>query len=300
MIVNRSIGNYTWVDINTPSEEEVESLVLTYNIDQSVAKDLVYPTPKQQARELEEMFYAVIHIPAFRHSHTSENPQEIDCVIKKDSLISTRYDSIDALHLYAKQSEVADILKNGKDTHPFFGLMKEIYNSLFNELYYIEDWIKDIEQNIFQGKEKEMVMAISSVSRNLLNFERIVMPHKAIWQTILASSKEMFGKKFESEAQNLLEDWERLALFEKNLAEMISEIRETNNSMLSTKQNEIMKVLTIMAFITFPLSLIAAIFGMNTKSIPIIGLPHDFWLVIGIMLVATLAMFTFFRYKKWI
>lgn len=300
MIVNRSIGNFIWVDLSSPTEEEAESLVLAHRVDPRVAKDLIYPTPKQQTREFDDSIYAVLHIPSFKHSHSIDTRQEIDCVITKDTLITARYDSIDALHNYAKTAEVADILKNGDTIHPFFGLMKEIYASLFNELYYIEDWLRDIERNVFQGKEREMVIALSDVSRNLLNFERIVSPHKAIWQTLLATSKEKFGRKFEMEAQSILEDWERLFLFERSLASMASEIRETNNSLLSTKQNEVMKVLTILAFVTFPLSLIAAIFGMNTKYIPLVGRDGDFWMVMVIMCIATIAMFGFFKFKKWL
>ena len=61
-----------------------------------------------------------------------------------------------------------------------------------------------------------------------------------------------------------------------------------------------MKVLTIMAFITFPLSVIASIFGMNTKTLPIVGVPHDFWIIMGIMVFATIMFFALFKYKKWL
>ena len=77
-------------------------------------------------------------------------------------------------------------------------------------------------------------------------------------------------------------------------------LRETNNSLLTTKQNEVMKVFTIMAFVIFPLSLVAGIFGMNTAYIPIVGLPGDFWMVMGIMVVLGVLFLSFFMYKKWL
>jgi magnesium transporter len=80
----------------------------------------------------------------------------------------------------------------------------------------------------------------------------------------------------------------------------LHELRETNNSLLSTKQNEVMKILTIMAFITFPLSLFASIFGMNTVYLPIVGNQYDFWIITGGMVIATVAFFTFFKKKKWL
>jgi magnesium transporter len=300
MIVARTLLNQNWIDVSSPTKEDVDALMLSYNIGPSIARDLLSPTPKQQTRGYDDSFYAVIHIPIFGRNENGSESQEVDCVITENSLVTVRYDSIDALHYFAKQMEASEILGNQDEVHPLFGMMKEVYKHLGHELASIEGWLGDIEHKIFQGQEKEMVISISAVARHLLSFRRIVAPHFDVWQNLHNLSKQKFGDEFGRETHLLIEEVKRLVATAENLTEMVSELRETNNSMLSTKQNEIMKVLTIMAFVTFPLSLIAAIFGMNTSFIPLIGLPYDFWLVIGIMLCATLAMFTFFRYKKWI
>ena len=70
--------------------------------------------------------------------------------------------------------------------------------------------------------------------------------------------------------------------------------------MVSTKQNEVMKGLAIMAFVTFPLSLIATIFGMNTHYLPIVGMRGDFWVIIGAMLFLTACFFWYFKRKRWL
>ena len=60
----------------------------------------------------------------------------------------------------------------------------------------------------------------------------------------------------------------------------------------------VMKTLTIMALVTFPLSLIAAIFGMNTRILPIVGKPNDFWIIMGIMLILKFVMFIYFKIRR--
>ena len=69
--------------------------------------------------------------------------------------------------------------------------------------------------------------------------------------------------------------------------------------MLTTKQNETIKTLTIMAFITFPLTLFSSMFGMNTEGTPIIGHQYDFWIIIAVMCTVAVFFFAFFKYKKW-
>jgi Mg2+ and Co2+ transporter CorA len=61
-----------------------------------------------------------------------------------------------------------------------------------------------------------------------------------------------------------------------------------------------MKTLTIMAFVTFPLTLISSVFGMNTSYLPLIGVQGDFWIVIGIMSLLAVSFFIFFRLKRWL
>lgn len=301
MITNRSSMNQSWTDLNSPTKEEVDSLVLSQDIDPIIAKDLLTPTPTQHALSAGEAIYAVLYVPAFKHSHTlSSNSQEIDFIISAKGVTTVRYDSIDALHYFAKQIEVEEILHKGQSYHIFFRMINVIYKSMTDELAYIEDWMKEIEKNIFEGYEKDMVFAISNVGKNLLNFKRITDPHYEVFQFIKNVGGEKFGNEFQIETESLINEWQRLVKRLNNQIDLMVELRETNNSMLSTKQNEIMKIFTILAFVTFPLSLIASIFGMNTAHIPIVGWPNDFWIVIGIMFIMSLAMFAYFKYKKWI
>ena len=111
--------------------------------------------------------------------------------------------------------------------------------------------------------------------------------------------KQFFGVEFIYHIKSISGEYYKLHDEIRVLRESLAELRATNNSLLTTKQNEIMKVLTIMAFVTFPLSVIASIFGMNTKTLPIVGNPYDFWIIMGIMGFATVVFFALFKYKKW-
>jgi magnesium transporter len=99
---------------------------------------------------------------------------------------------------------------------------------------------------------------------------------------------------------SLLGEYERVRHTLEHLREWLQELRETNNSLLSTKQNDIMKNLTVMAFITFPLTLFSSLFAIDARHKPIVGMPYDFWIILGIMLVTAAAFFGLFKYKKWL
>ena len=61
-----------------------------------------------------------------------------------------------------------------------------------------------------------------------------------------------------------------------------------------------MRILTIMALLTFPLALFVAIFDIDATSNPIIGLPYDFWIILGAVLTIGTGMLLYFKHRKWL
>jgi magnesium transporter len=86
-----------------------------------------------------------------------------------------------------------------------------------------------------------------------------------------------------------------------NQKEMIEVLNSSNESLLNYRISDIMKTLTIFSVIVFPLTLLAAIFGMNTvNGMPFVGTENGFWIIIAIMLTGCLGMLLFFEKKRWL
>lgn len=303
MIYRHTQKGMVWVDLVHPTSEEIKEVSEEFSLSTAVVHELTSPSVKSRVELHKGYIYLILHFPVFKHSHSNESEQEIDFIIGKDFLITARYDTIDALDKFSKVIEVNSILDRGFGENAtgtvFFGIIQEIYESLFNELTYIENSLTKAERGIFSGQEREMVVALSELSRTLLNFKKSTDFHKEVLLSLQIFGEKIFDENFSYNVRQVLEEYYKVENSIKNNMSFVVELRETNNSLLSTKQNEIMKILTIMAFVTFPLTLIATVFSMDTVNNPIVGNPFDFWIVIGIMVLATLCFFVFFKIKKW-
>ncbi|MDD5295233.1 MAG: CorA family divalent cation transporter, partial [Patescibacteria group bacterium] len=99
----------------------------------------------------------------------------------------------------------------------------------------------------------------------------------------------------------LVEHSKRIWEFLENQKDMIEALHATNESLLNYQISDIMKTLTIFSVIVFPLTLLAAIFGMNTMGgMPFAETKNGFWIIIAIMLTGSLGMLAFFEKKKWL
>jgi magnesium transporter len=303
MIHTYTWNKETWVDIDHGTSEEIADTVNTYDIDPYVARELVSPTPKSRIEFHKEYIYLILHFPVFKHTHGKENKQEIDFIIGKDFLLTAHYDTIDALHKMSKQFEVNEILSKKTESygyHVFGNLFKELYSSLGEELAYMEDWTESITEEIFDGHEKEMVFEISEAIRTLLYFKKTTDSHKEILDFLRDGGNHIFGGSFSEEIESILLEYHRLRANLQSNLELLRELRETNNGLLTTKQTETMKTLTVFAFIGIPVTIITSMFGMNAEHMPFVSAPYGFYVVCGIMLVTGIIMYTIARFKKWL
>ena len=69
MITAQKMGAITWVDVLSPTNEEIAQLQKTYNLNVDIARDLTVPTLIPRIDECDEHLYIVLHFPANKHSH---------------------------------------------------------------------------------------------------------------------------------------------------------------------------------------------------------------------------------------
>ncbi len=303
MRTRHTYKDLVWIDLESPDRDEVQDIVDEFHVEPFVAQELLLPSTKPRAEVYPAHLYLVLHFPALRHSHRSRE-QEIDFIVGKRFIVTTRYDTIDPLHKFSKLFEVDSTLERGiigdHAGYVLFSMLKRLYKAVEHELEYINHDLGVIEEHIFSGREVAMVEPISRSARDLLNLRQVIEPHREVLRELELEGAKFFGEDFAPYLRSISNEYYRVHNHVMRETESLHELRETNNSLLSTRENETMRILTIMALLTFPLSLIVAILESNTSANPLHGQPYDFWIIIGIVAAVGLAMVMYFRHKEWL
>ncbi|MFA7216857.1 MAG: CorA family divalent cation transporter [Candidatus Paceibacterota bacterium] len=303
MINKYNYKKETWIDLHNATSEEIGQIMDEYAVHPFIGRELILTTPKPRIEFFENYIYCILHFPAFKHTHSkNKSNQEIDFVLGKDILITARYDTVDSLDKFAKDLEVKEVTDKPSDLNGhsiFIYMIKELYKGIFDELLYIEDTIDQITERIFEGKEREMVISISEITKVLLEFKKTTDLHREVLESLAINSKEIFGKQFTKDMELVYMEYTKIHGTILSDLEMLGQLRDTNNSLLTTKQNEIMKQLTIMGFIILPLTIIAGVFGMTFPDLPLSKNPNGFWIVLGTMITSALVAVAYAKNKKW-
>lgn len=293
----------TWIDLISPTPAEVRSLMDEFGIDPSFANELLTSSYKPKVERRGDLIYLILHFPLLRGMGKVPE-EEIDFLIGKNFLITARYAQSDPLHSFAKAFEVNQVLGHSSTAihggHLFAAMARNLYRALGDECDVLERHLGDIEEHIFNSDERSMVFRLSQTGRIIHDFRQRLLPHKEMLNSLEPQATRMFGPEFVYYIHAIEGDYEHVRTILENLREALIELRETNNSLLTTKQSEIIKKFTIIAFLFLPLSFVASLFQMNTQYTPIVGMHGDFWIIIGGMTLLAAGFFVYFKRKGWL
>lgn len=305
MISRYAYKGLTWVDIESPSRDEITHIMEEFSLPQLVAEEMVNSTLRSKVDLYDNFLYVILHFPVIDPKTGTPSEQEVDFVIGKQFIITIRYEAVEPLHQFAKIFEVNSMLdRNAMVSHAgfiFMQMMKELYIRSLHELDVTMHEIKKIENMIFKQQETSMVKKILMVSRKLLDFKQALRFHRDILHSYESASKKFFGEDYGYYADVITAEFNKVNSLLEGLRETLDELQRTNASLLTTRTNDIVKTLTILTFIMMPLSIISGIFMMNTsENLVFIRSLQDFYFVLGAMFLTSLVIFLYFRHRKWL
>lgn len=298
--------NFIWIDISKPSQNDINFLKENFHFHPLVLKELKRPSLRAHIDHWQDYLYFVYHTPEFESELQTSQPREIDFLITKTHLITVHYQPIEVIEeIFKKSKTSSDYLIFYLGQGPGEGLYRILEESIkfsLRQLTHIGEKIDQVEKLIFDERANEVkkVERISSIKRDILNFQLISRPHQKLLHSLFIKGNKFFGRKFKIYFSNLEQDHLKVSDTLQNYRDIIESLETTSSNLINIKMNNVMKLFTILAFVTFPLSLFTSMFGMNTVNTPIIGGRYDFWIIVIIMSVITVLMFVYFRYKKWI
>jgi magnesium transporter len=295
--------NITWIDFSDPSADDVLYLQENFNIHPLAIEEFVTPTYRPKATQYSSCLFLTIHIPLFDVKTRTTYPGELDIVLTKDHLITGHTKNIIQLESFLKSLEANEgkrrLYMSKTPAHLLYKILELLLESLFPSLDHIHEKLIYIEEQVFNGREKEMVFEISIVKRDILNFRRTLKPQRQIIESLTQMKSHFVDSELIPYFQDLIGTNIRLWNALESNKETIESLEETNNSLLSNKLDFTMKVLTVFSAIMMPMTVYSNILAMSAD-IPFGKSPYAFVIHVSIMIAISLFTIALFKIRKWL
>lgn len=298
-------GDLTWINIQSPSTNDILYLKENFQLHPLVLEEFTSPSQRPRAEEFENCLYVVIHIPLFNLKEQLTISGELDIVITKDHLITAHIGQNIPLKKIIKEFNEDKTLREKAMSRDsgflLYFILEKLLSSCFPKIDRINEKLNDIEKQIFEDNEKTMVKETSAVKRDIFSFRRTLKPQRGVLESLAQKHSKFLDDSLNRHFHELIGTNIRVWHALENTKEVIESLEETNNALVSYKISETMRLFTAVSFITFTLSVFVGIFGMAPfEGFPLSNSPVLFWVLLAIMGLIILTMLTIFKKKKWI
>ena len=142
--------------------------------------------------------------------------------------------------------------------------------------------LEQLEEEIFVGRGEEIVRDISNVKQEIINFRKIIRPQRPVLRDLERTKQRYMREELEVYFDDIVDASERIWDMLENYKEVVEALEDTNESVISHRVNDILRVLTSFSVIVLPLTFIASLWGMNV-GVPGEGDKTAFWIIAGVM-----------------
>lgn len=301
--ITRSGVGVRWINIVRPEAKDIEWLGKKFKFHRLILEELKGPSARAKVERNKNYLYFIYYFPVYDPKEQVSKRSEIDFLVTKKEVITVSYEKIEVLEELKKSLDAKDA--NFDDA---LWLLHKIFLSLLTfqqrQLVHMREKVEIVGTELFRERERErernLLQKISYVKRDISQYGIIVRPQKHTLETLFEVSCEFFGPSCRIYLNDLIGEHMKIVGQLDDYRQAIEDFESTNNQLINLKNIQVTKTFTILAFLTFPMMLFAAIFSMNVKDTPLSEHPYGFWIVLAIMITAMGGMFAYFRKKDWI
>ena len=298
---------FRWVHIERPTPTETAWLAEQFEFHPLDLEDVLSRNQRPKIDEYDDYLFIVLHFPVFDRAVGRLNAGELDLFVGRDFMVTipnTPLQPVEYLFERCRQKEElrGQLFARGSG-FLLYRIVDDAFDYCFPMLRKIGNKLDALEDEIFEGRSEDIVRDISNAKQEIINFRKVIRPQRTVLRD-LEGVKQRFlappeGEELEIYFDDIGDAHERIWDMLENYKEVVQALEETNESYISHRVNEILRVLTAISVIVLPLTLIASIWGMNV-AVPGEGDSEDFLAVVGAMLLILVGMLTFFRRRGWL
>jgi magnesium transporter len=292
-----------WINIERPGpldrawlEEHFEFHPLDY-------EDVASRNQRPKIDVYDDYLFIVLHFPVFDKKVGRLNAGELDIFIGPDFLITipnTPLQPVEYLFERCRASEEAREQLFGKGAgYLLYKIVDDAFDYCFPMLRKVGNKLDSIEQEIFEGRSEEVVRDISNVKQEIINFRKIVRPQRPVLRDLEKTKQRYLAEDLEIYFDDIVDASERIWDMLENYKEVVEALEDTNESVLSHRVNDVLRVLTAFSVVILPLTLLASLWGMNV-GVPGEGSITAFWIIVGAMVAMLVTMLSYFRHRGWL
>ena len=300
-----SAAGLTWVNAVAADLSTAQSLAERFGWHPLDVEDIVSKRQRPKVDDYEDdgYLFAVLHFPFYDTQVQRLNAAELDIFVGHDYVVTIPNHELRPVTRLFARCEEDDLFREQLFARGSGRLLYEVLDDLFDYCFPILDKIAHkldgIEDEMFEGRSQEVVRDISNVKQEIISYRKIIKPERSTLRVLERRVEDFLPEELELYFDDIVDSAERIWDLLDNYKEVVDGLESTNESVLAHRQNDVLRLLTVISVTLLPLTLVTGIFGMNV-AFPGEGTHEAFWVIVVALLVVAATTLGFFRWRRWL
>jgi magnesium transporter len=292
-----------WYHAEDPQAPDTAWLAEEFGFHPLDLEDVISINQRPKLDVYDDYLFLVVHFPRFDKSTGRLHAAELDAFIGPDYVVTLPEEPVVPLpamwERVREQPDVRGALFAGGSGRLLYEILDRCVDACFPMLGQLGRKLRGLEDDIFEGRSREIVREISNTKQEIINFRAVIRPQRAVFRALERTKQRHFGEELDVYFDDLTDASERIWDVLENFKEIVEALESSNESVLSHRLNDVLRVLTAISVVVLPLTLLASIWGMNVH-VPGEGDQSAFWIILLGMLALLLGMVAYFRRRGWL
>ncbi len=292
----------TWINIDGLHDIGlIEKIGTHFGIHPLVMEDIVSVGQRPKMEDFEDYIFFIIRMLSCDRAKGELESEQVSLILGKNFVISFQEREGDVFEPVRERirSQKARLIRHGADFLAY-ALLDVVIDNYFSILENVGDRVESMDDEIVENPAPGTLAEIRRLKSEMIYLRKSVWPLREVVSAMERMETDLIADSTEIYLRDLYDHTIQVIDTIESLRDMISGMLDIYVSSVSNRMNEVMKVLTIIATIFIPLTLIAGIYGMNFEFMPELKYHWSYPAVWGVMIVISAVMVVYFRRKRWL
>jgi magnesium transporter len=181
-----------------------------------------------------------------------------------------------------------------------YSLLDIIVDRYFLALEQIGDDCEALEEELLRKPTTEILQNIHKLKREAMELRRAIWPLREVLNALIRNDGGYFQPATIPYLRDVYDHTVHLIESLESVRDLLAGMLDIYLSSISNRVNMEVRALTVVAMLFMPATLIAGIFGMNFREMPLLRDPNGFWFAMGMMAGIAILMGLIFWRRQWL
>lgn len=286
-----------WINLDHARKRDVDDIARMFGLDEQHARALSTRDHRSHVYEGDGYTLVCLVHPIFDQAAGDIQARELDVIITPTRLVTVHHG-----HLLAVSARFKDVVEHPHELQPPVQMFGELLHDLLvdasHTLDHISTSIDAFESSLLQRQGRGGVQHILQIQTNVIDTKKLLENQRYAIDRLLLGQPERVRKAVAKQYEEIHSHQTELCHVIETELQAAQTLHHVLDASINERTNALIRALTILSLVMLPATLIAGIFGMNTMNPWLLGIPHDFSIIMIVILLTGVLILALIRSKR--